>query len=409
MAAAIQDEIVEWLRKDGENGAAAWFERYWTGDRGNYTNASAGYSGNNNAQGIESRWRYMKRDVCGTAGQNLCMSLRNFIPALLAYLKSASARHMGKLFKANAELNTKFVGRPSFEPEMWRMAQRLDTRTLSLSHIECNYDFQRAWKKITVEIAAIGEADTPLTEKIRLWYGMGGNMHSIGKMSVSAIIVPTTQLIKSMERRNYILLTDIEEAIKPLRLQYQQLTHKDLDDYFEGETGCMGPGHMLDVMESFHRLTPIHKFGEQHWKCCCTNGFRKMACHRSALFSALWDPEVRVPAGLSEVKIPNRKGKVIQTAFQVDKVMEDVADTGPKPVWQPKIAGWSEPVTPPPAKRGGRGAGAGEKLDNRDSDSDFELGGAKKRARGRPRIHDLHSSSQPVQYPLMSMLASRLT
>ena len=172
----------------------------------------------------------MKREVCGTAGQNLRMSLRNFIPALLAYLKSASARHMGKLFKANAELNTSFVGRPSFEPEMWRMAQLLDSRTLSLSHIECNYDQQRAWKKITVEIAAIGEADTPLTEKIRLWYGMGGNMHSIGKMSVSAIIVPTTQLIKSMERRNYSLLKDIEEAIKPLRLQYQQLTHKDLDD-----------------------------------------------------------------------------------------------------------------------------------------------------------------------------------
>jgi hypothetical protein len=316
---------------------------------------------------------------------------------------------MGKLFKANAELNTSFVGRPSFEPEMWRMAQRLDTRTLSLSHIECNYDFQRAWKKITVEIAAIGEADTPLTEKIRLWYGMGGNMHSIGKMSVSAIIVPTTQLIKSMERRNYILLKDIEEAIKPLRLQYQQLTHKDLDDYYEGETAGMGPGHMLDVMESFHRLTPIHKFGEQHWKCCCTNGFRKMACHRSALFSALWDPEVRVPAGLSEVKIPNRKSKVIATAFQVDKAMEDVEDKGPKPVWQPKIAGWPEPVTPPPAKRGGRGAGAGEKLDNRDSDSDFELGGAKKRARGRPRKLNLHSSSQPVLYPLMSMLASRLT
>jgi hypothetical protein len=158
LAAAIQDEIVGWLRRDGENGAAAWFERYWTGDRGNYTNASAGYAGNNNAQGIESRWRYMKREVCGTAGQNLRMSLRNFVPALLAYLKSASARHMGKLFKANAELNTNFVGRPSFEPEMWRLAQRLDTRTLSLSHIECNYDFQRAWKKITDEIAAIGEA-----------------------------------------------------------------------------------------------------------------------------------------------------------------------------------------------------------------------------------------------------------
>ncbi len=43
----------------------------------------------------------------------------------------------------------------------------------------------------------------------------------------------------------------------PLRLQYQQLMHKDLDDYYDGETAVMGPraGHMLDVMESFH-LSP---------------------------------------------------------------------------------------------------------------------------------------------------------
>ncbi len=40
--------------------------------------------------------------------------------------------------------------------------------THSLSHIECNYDQQRAWKKITDEITAIGEAETPRTEKIQL-------------------------------------------------------------------------------------------------------------------------------------------------------------------------------------------------------------------------------------------------
>jgi hypothetical protein len=39
-----------------------------------------------------------------------------------------------------------------------------------------------------------------------------------------------------------------------LRLQYQQLTHKDLDGYYDGETAVMGPGHMLDVIESFHNF-----------------------------------------------------------------------------------------------------------------------------------------------------------
>ncbi len=118
---------------------------------------------------------------------------------------------------------------------------------------------------------------------------------------------------------------------------------------------------------------------------------------------------VRLPAGLSEVKTPNGKGKVFLTAYNVDKVMEEVEDTGPAPVWQPKIAGWPDPVTPPPAKKGKRGAGASEqkKLANRDSDSDFEF--VAKKDKGRRRRLELQSSSQPVLYPLMSMLLSRLT
>jgi hypothetical protein len=135
LAAAIQDEIADWLRTVGENRASAWFQRYWTGERGNYTKASACYSGNNNAQGIESRWRYLKQVVCGTASKNLRMPLRNFIPALLAYLKSASALHMGKLLKANDELNTSFPIRPSFNPRCggWHSAFTL-ALSLSLAH-----------------------------------------------------------------------------------------------------------------------------------------------------------------------------------------------------------------------------------------------------------------------------------
>ncbi len=39
LAAAVQGEIADWLCTVGENGTAAWFQRYWTGERGNYTNA----------------------------------------------------------------------------------------------------------------------------------------------------------------------------------------------------------------------------------------------------------------------------------------------------------------------------------------------------------------------------------
>ncbi len=201
--------------------------------------------------------------------------------------------------------------------------------------------------------------------------------------------------------RNYILLEDIEEAIKPLRLQYQQLTHRDLSDYYDGDTSAMGPGHMLDIMESFHRLTPMHKFGEMHWRCCCTKGFRNLACHHTVLFSALWDPELRVPAGLSEVMIPNRKGKVYRlypTAFNVDKAQEEEDETGPPPMWKPKIAGLPQPVTPPPAKKGKRDGGLKTQRICA-AESDFEQDNVVQKKRvGRPSKLDLQAraASQPV-------------
>jgi hypothetical protein len=34
---------------------------------------------------------------------------------------------------------------------------------------------------------------------------MGGNMHSVGKISVAAIYVPTNQIIKSLEKRYWLI------------------------------------------------------------------------------------------------------------------------------------------------------------------------------------------------------------
>jgi hypothetical protein len=69
-----------------------------------------------------------------------------------------------------------------------------------------------------------------------------------------------------------VLLEELCEALKPLILQYQQLTHKDLDDFYDGDTGTLGPKYMLDVMNSFHQLTLIMQFRQIHWRCPCTWG-----------------------------------------------------------------------------------------------------------------------------------------
>ncbi len=155
---------------------------------------------------------------------------------------------------------------------------------------------------------------------ILIWYSIVGSMHSIGKMSVTAIIVPTSQIICNLERRGYTLLEELREALQALIVQYQQLIHKVLNDFYDGKTGTMGAKHMLDVMDSSQRLTSIRQSGQMHWKCQCTLRFRNMGCHHSALYSASWDPAVRVPSNLQKVPIiPNSKGKTVPSIFYFDK------------------------------------------------------------------------------------------
>jgi hypothetical protein len=77
---AMQVVIVTWLKSQKEDVAANWFETYWTSEHGNYTNAMAGYVGNNKSAGIESHWKYMRRDTVGVAGSGKRTGLKTFIP-----------------------------------------------------------------------------------------------------------------------------------------------------------------------------------------------------------------------------------------------------------------------------------------------------------------------------------------
>ena len=93
----LQDMIEEWLRDLEETRAAAWWRDYWCGEHGNYTNATAGYVANNKSTGIESNWRYMKRDTIGNAGCNKRISIRVFAPTFTQYISDNSKRYSDKI------------------------------------------------------------------------------------------------------------------------------------------------------------------------------------------------------------------------------------------------------------------------------------------------------------------------
>ncbi len=85
----LQSDIVVWLSEVGKARALVWFNDTWSGERGNYTHATAGYVGNNLSSGIESNWRYMRRDVVGCAGATQSISLEVFMPSLIHEAKHA--------------------------------------------------------------------------------------------------------------------------------------------------------------------------------------------------------------------------------------------------------------------------------------------------------------------------------
>ena len=86
-----------WLSEVGEARASKWFNDNWTGERGNYTIATAGYVGNPLSSGIESNWRYMRRDVVGPAGTTQRVDLPVFAPSLMQYLSIRSKKHADKI------------------------------------------------------------------------------------------------------------------------------------------------------------------------------------------------------------------------------------------------------------------------------------------------------------------------
>ena len=83
IAHMVQAHIVDWLVFEKETLAAAWFEKEWTGEHGNSTDASAVHVGNNILTGCESHWKKVRRDTIGTACSTKRMSISVWLPLLI--------------------------------------------------------------------------------------------------------------------------------------------------------------------------------------------------------------------------------------------------------------------------------------------------------------------------------------
>ena len=251
VAKMIQSEIVKWLHEIGESRAGVWFEENWTGDKGNYTLASAGFVGSNDAQHIESHWRYMKEETVGGAGTNMQMPLRVFVPSLKTFVRNASQKHAGTITGSNGELM--FPSSPKITSALWKTVQAIDIRRLDLAYMEMSAAARESWKGVMHAMSAEGEVNTSVTEKIRVWHEKGGRME-MARTKCVGILMPTDELITSLVRQGYKDLPAMQHIVGPMIEQFQILYH--LPDEFPEKNPDMSPSDILELMVSFVRYPP---------------------------------------------------------------------------------------------------------------------------------------------------------
>ncbi len=69
-----------------------------------------------------------------------------------------------------------FPSIPTISPAMWKAVQEMDVRRILLCYVEQSGAARQIWLRVADDIAAMGDMDTALTEKIRMWHEQGGTV-----------------------------------------------------------------------------------------------------------------------------------------------------------------------------------------------------------------------------------------
>ena len=174
IASAIQASIREWLQDVGEDRAAKWFRKTWCGERGNYTNASAGYVGNKVGNSLEANWKYYRRDTIGTTGTTQRMPLDIYIPSHLKYVRDLSMKHFSDMVDDAGIVA--FPVYPSITTELWKKVQSIDPRIIQLSHVEGGLQYRTGWDASVNAIATCGDPDMTFTSRLKVWHSEDNKM-----------------------------------------------------------------------------------------------------------------------------------------------------------------------------------------------------------------------------------------
>jgi hypothetical protein len=254
MASLIQDEIIVWLNDVGEKGAARWFEKTWTGEHGNYTNASAGYVATNKASGIEKNWKTIKEATIGSAGANMSMSLGVFAPALIKHIKDASEKHADKILCPKTGQHM-FPNVPTIPPALWKAVQEFNLLRVRLAYVEQSAASRLEWQRVA-DFFGQDDPDGPQLSFIEKLMSFRAAGHTVGiaRTNIGGILMPTDDLLTYLKRKQGCdTFRKLSDCVSDLVPQYKLLFH-DPDAFMDANPG-MPVEEILNIMDSFVRYT----------------------------------------------------------------------------------------------------------------------------------------------------------
>ena len=261
--ALLQTRLVIELHRRDEHRAAAWYEDTWTGEHGNYTNASAGYCATRTSAGLESRWRYMRRDTIGTAGTTRRVSLKVYGPCMVKYVKDTSTAHAAKILDRETGMHI-FPSIPKISTSLWRAAQEFDVTRLILCSIEGNAASRTQWEHEMqffypqdLEQSAEAKLSPPSITQLLKLYHDGGRSIQVTRRDVIGVVMPTEGILAHL-RKKYKLQEFTQPNIDALALRLEPLRNMYHDLFHDtGGWDAKYPNSdlklILKVMESFDR------------------------------------------------------------------------------------------------------------------------------------------------------------
>ena len=186
----------------------------------------------------------------GNAGTNMQVLLKVFAPSLCTYVSNISERHADDILDERSGRHL-FPSIPTISPAMWKAVQEMDVRRILLCYVEQSAAARQMWFRVADGISEMGDMDTPVTEKIRMWHAQGGKVELRLTLTVG-FIMPTGELIRHLERKGYRQLLELHRAIDTIREQYDLL--------FNATKGSMEDNVLTDTAKISIAMEQLYGF-----------------------------------------------------------------------------------------------------------------------------------------------------